>query len=262
MTDNLFWIHRDQIYAKGLHLGFSVFSPGHIIWLLAIALFSFVLGKIYAKAGTEGQSNIRKCMGLSIILLEALKIIVMGLFHVNNIEFLPLHLCSVGGLATVVYAMWPGKFKLDQLFGYAFFPAALLAVFFPSANMYPWWNFYCLHIFIFHAVIIAYFVMLYMAGEFHPTYKGLLISFAFMAVFAIPVYIINVKFNVNYMFIGMRSDVGFLASMWDNIAEKYGRPVFTLVLGAMFFAVTHVIHLLYVLIDRVCLKKKKGEKDE
>ncbi len=28
MTDNLFWIHRDQIYAKGLDLGFSVFRPG------------------------------------------------------------------------------------------------------------------------------------------------------------------------------------------------------------------------------------------
>jgi diguanylate cyclase (GGDEF)-like protein len=51
--------------------------------------------------------------------------------------------------------------------------------------MYPWWNFYCIHIFLYHALIIFYFVMLYMAGQFRPTYSGLLISFAFMAVFAI-----------------------------------------------------------------------------
>ena len=125
MVDNLFWIHRDQVYAKGLHLGFSTFAPGHIVWLVSIALFSFLLGLLYKKADENRKSNIRKVLGLSLILLDALKIIVMGLTHVNNIEFLPLHLCSVGGLATLVYAMWPGKLKIDQLFAYAFFPAAI-----------------------------------------------------------------------------------------------------------------------------------------
>ena len=258
MTDNLFWIHRDQIYAKGLDLGFSVFSPGHLLWLFGIAAFCFLLGKIYAGSGEKRRSNIRKLIGVSIILLEGLKVIVMGLFHVNNIEFLPLHLCSAGGLATVVYAMWPGKLKLDQLFGYAFFPAAVLAVIFPSANMYPWWNFYCLHIFIFHALIMVYFVMLAMAGEFRPTYKGLLISFAFMAVFAVPVYLINVNFGVNYMFIGMRSDVGILASLWDSVAVPYGRIPFTLLLGAIFFAVINVIHLIYVLLYKLGSAKIQG----
>ncbi len=257
MTDNLFWIHRDQIYAKGLDLGFSVFSPGHIIWLLAIAVCSVIVGRFYVRLSETGRSNLRKAIGLSVILLDALKITVMGLFGVNNIEFLPLHLCSVGGLATLVYALWPGKLKLDQLFGYAFFPAALLAIFFPSANMYPWWNFYCIHIFLYHALIIFYFVMLYMAGEFRPTYSGLLISFAFMAVFAVPIYQINVHFGVNYMFIGMRSDVGVLASLWDNVAAVHGRLAFTLLLGTMFFGVLQVLHVIYLIIDR--LKKRKTD---
>ena len=258
MTDNLFWIHRDQIYANGLDLGFSVFSPGHIVWLLAIAVMSVIVGSIYVKAGESGRSNIRKGIGLSMILLDALKITVMGLFEVRNIEFLPLHLCSVGGLATLVYAMWPGKLKLDQLFGYAFFPAALLAIFFPSANMYPWWNFYCIHIFLYHALIIFYFVMLFMSGEFRPTYSGLLISFAFMAVFAVPIYMINVRFGVNYMFIGMRSDVGVLAYLWDNVAMVHGRLAFTLLLGVMFFGVLQVLHVIYLLIDKMS-KTRRGE---
>ncbi len=248
MTDQLFWIHRDMIYQKGLDLGFSVFSPGHIIWLLTIAACAFLTGKVYIKLGEEGRSNLRKGIGLSVILLDALKIIVMGLFGVNNIEFLPLHLCSVGGLATLVYAMWPGKWKLDQLFGYAFFPAAILAIIFPSANMYPWWNFYCIHIFLYHALIIVYFVMLYQSGEFRPSYGGLWISFLFMAVFAVPIYLINVRFGVNYMFIGMRSDVGLLASLWDKVAEPYGRLAFTILLAAMFLVTIHVLHILYLLI--------------
>jgi uncharacterized membrane protein YwaF len=184
----------------------------------------------------------------------------MGLFGVNNIEFLPLHLCSVGGLATLVYAMWPGKWKVDQLFGYAFFPAALLAIFFPSGNMYPWWNFYCIHLFVYHALIIAYFVMLYMAGEFQPTYRGLLISFGFVAVFAVPVYIINVNFGVNYMFIGMRSDVGVLALLWDKVAVGYGRLAFTGLIGLLFFVTANILHLFYKLIGLIaahCVSDKK-----
>ncbi len=260
MTDDLFWIHRDQIYANGWKLGFSTFAPGHVAWLLAIAVCSYLIGKLYVKLRPEGRSDMRKILGLSVILLDAQKIIVMGLTHVNNIEFLPLHLCSVGGLATLVYAMWPGKWKIDQLFGYAFFPAAVLAIIFPSSNMYPWWNFYCIHIFLYHALIIFYFVMLFMSGEFRPTYKGLLISFAFMAVFAVPIYLINGKFGVNYMFIGMRSDVGILAAIWDNVAAVYGRLAFTLLLGAIFFAVIHVIHLIYLLICKLGerLGKQKG----
>ena len=249
--------------AQGLDLGFSVFSTGHLIWLLAIAVSAWLTGKVYIKLGEEGKSNLRKGIGLSIILLDALKIIVMGLFGVNNIEFLPLHLCSVGGLATLVYAMWPGRWKLEQLFGYAFFPAAVLAILFPSANMYPWWNFYCIHIFLYHALIIIYFVMLFQSGEFRPTYKGLWISFLFMAIFAVPVYLINVRFGVNYMFIGMRSDVGVLASLWDKVAVPYGRLAFTALLAVMFLATIHVLHLIYLGIVWICKKRKKtgGGKD-
>ena len=259
MTDNLFWIHRDRIYEKGLDLGFKVFGPGHLIWLGAIAAAAWIVGRIYVKMSENGRSNLRKGIGLSVVLLEAAKIIVMGLFGVNNIEFLPLHLCSVGGLATLVYAMWPGRLSLDQLFGYAFFPTALSAILFPSATMYPWWNFYCIHIFVFHAIIIIYFVMLFMADQFRPRYSGLWLSFAFVGIFSIPVYRLNGIFHVNYMFIGMRSDVGILASLWDNIAVPRGRFVFTCVMAAIYLAVIHVFHVIYLIVAKV--KQKHLQKE-
>ena len=34
---DLFWLHKDQIKAMGLSVGFKVFSTGHLIWLAAIA---------------------------------------------------------------------------------------------------------------------------------------------------------------------------------------------------------------------------------
>ena len=248
----MFWIHRDQIYAQGLDVGFGTFSAGHLIWLLAIAVGCYLSGRLYRRLDGQARDNMRKACALTVLLLEAAKIIVLGLFRVNNIEFLPLHLCSVGGLATVVYAMWPqSKNWLGQMFAYAFFPTALLAVVFPSTTMYPWWNFYCIHTFVFHALILAYFVWLFMAREVRPNFKGLLLSLGFIALFAIPIYCINGVFGVNYMFIGMRSDVGVLAKLWDMLTPAYGRLGYSLVLFCILVAVELLFYFLYRLIGKL-----------
>ena len=248
----MFWIHRDQIYAQGLDVGFRTFSAGHLLWLLAIAAGCYLSGRLYRRLDGQGRDNLRKACALTVLLLEAAKTIVLGLFEIRSIEFLPLHLCSLGGLATVIYAMWPqAKNWLGQLFAYAFFPTALLAVVFPSTSMYPWWNFYCLHTFLFHALILAYFVWLFMAREVRPSYRGLLLSSVFMILFAVPIYRINGAFGVNYMFIGTRSDVGILAKLWDMLTPSYGRLGYALVLGGILFFVLHVFYLIYRIIEKL-----------
>ena len=251
----MFWMHRDEIYAKGLSVGFKVFSPGHLLWLAALAAACFLTGKLYCRLGEKGRDNMRKGCALLVVLLEALKLIIMGLFKVNNIEFLPLHLCSVGGLATLVYAMWPKRDWLGQYFAYAFFPATVLAVVFPSTSMYPWWNFYCLHTFIFHGLIMAYYVWLAMSGEVIPRYKGLWIAYAGCAVMAFIIYHLNGAFGVNYMFSGMRSDVGVLALLWDLTVPRFGRAGYTVILNVIMIVFMHIFALVYFLIDRVAKRK-------
>ena len=155
---NTFWLHRDQIYEQGLSLGFHVFSVGHLLWLIALALFCWLTARFYCSLDEKGRDNMRKVCGLVIVLLEYLKVIVLGLFGVHMAEFVPLHLCSAAGLGVLVYALWPRMNWLGQVFAYAFVPAALLAVIFPSTTMYPWWNFYCLHTFVIHGLILAFFV--------------------------------------------------------------------------------------------------------
>ena len=243
-----FWMHRDHIYAQDLSIGFKTFSAGHLIWLAAIAVFCFLSGLIYKKLSGHGRDQMRKFCALAVVILEYAKIIVMGLFEVNILEFVPLHLCSATGLAVVIYALWPGKKWLGQMFAFAFVPAALLAVIFPSTTMYPWWNFYCLHTFIFHALLIAFFVWLFMAGEIVPDYKGVWTGLGLMAAFAVPIYFLDGAFNVNYMFIGMRSDVGILAALWDFFVPKFGRAVFALVISAIMIVVAHVFFGIYKLL--------------
>ncbi len=253
---NYFWLHRDHIYEQGLSVGFRVFSPGHLLWLLAIAVFCFLTGRYYRSRDEHGRDTMRKVCALAVILLEYAKIIVLGLFQVNMPEFVPLHLCSAAGLAVVACAMWPHRNWLGQIYAYAFVPAALLAVVFPSTTMYPWLNFYCLHTFVIHGLILAFFVWLFMAGELTPNYKGLWQGALFMVLFAVPIYFLDGIFHVNYMFIGMRSDVGILATLWDAVVPQYGRLVYVLVFGAVMLLILHVFYGVYVLL-RILRSRKQ-----
>ena len=123
---NTFWLHRDQIYEQGLSLGFRVFSPGHLLWLAGLALFCFLTGRLYRSLDEKGRDNMRKACGLAIVLLEYMKVIVLGLFGVHMAEFVPLHLCSAAGLGVLVWAMWPRMNWLGQVFAYAFVPALFI----------------------------------------------------------------------------------------------------------------------------------------
>ena len=117
--------------------------------------------------------------------------------------------------------------------------------------MYPWLNFYCLHTFILHGLIIAFFVWLFMSSEVVPNYKGLWQGALFMFLFSIPIYFLDGAFHVNYMFIGMRSDVGILAKLWDAIVPNYGRPGFYLVFMLIMAVVCHVFYAVYALLGRL-----------
>ena len=254
-----FWLHRDDIYSQGLSIGFKVFSPGHLIWLAVIALFCYLTGRYYRKLDSRGRDTMRKLCGLGIVLLEYAKIIVMGLNQVKILEFVPLHLCSAAGVGVLIYALWPKIKGLGQIFAYAFVPAAILAVVFPSTTMYPFLNFYSLHTFIFHGLIVAFFTWLFMSGEVVPSYKGVWTGYLFLALFALPIYFVDGVFRVNYMFLGLRSDVGILASIWDSVVPAYGRPGFLLVMAPIMAVVCHVFYLIYFLMGKLPRKRKEDK---
>ena len=257
---NNFWLHRDQIYAQELSVGFKVFSAGHLIWLLGIALFCYLSARFYRNRDAKGRDKMRKVCGFTIVILEYAKIIVLGLFEVRMPEFVPLHLCSAAGLAVLAYAMWPHGKGLGQVFAYAFFPAAILAVVFPSTTMYPWLNFYCLHTFVIHGLIMAFFVWLFLCGEIVPDYKGLWQGLGFMALFSVPIYFLDGIFHVNYMFIGTRSDVGILAALWDRIVPAYGRPAFVAVMALIMIVVCHVFYGIYSLLGKVIMPSSSEDR--
>jgi Predicted integral membrane protein len=125
--------------------------------------------------------------------------------------------------------------------------------------MYPFLNFYSLHTFIFHGLIVAFFSWLFMSGEVVPGYKGVWIGYLFLALFALPIYFVDGVFHVNYMFLGLRSDVGILASIWDSVVPAYGRPGFLLVMAPIMAVVCHIFYLIYLLMRKLPRRRKEDK---
>ena len=95
-----------------------------------------------------------------------------------------------------------------------------------------------------------------MSGEVVPDYRGLWQGFLFMAVFAVPIYFLDGAFQVNYMYIGNRTDVSVLARLWDIVVPDYGRPGFAAALAIVMLIVVHVFYVLYRLTGR----KRRGKR--
>jgi uncharacterized membrane protein YwaF len=107
-----------------------------------------------------------------------------------------------------------------------------------------------------HGLILAFFVWLFMSGEVVPNYKGLWQAVVVMFLLYVPVYFLDGAFGVNYMFIGMRSDVGILAALWDKIVPVYGRTAFAVVLAVIMIVVMHVFYGIYFLLGKIRNSRK------
>jgi uncharacterized membrane protein YwaF len=132
----------------------------------------------------------------------------------------------------------------------AFLPAAILELLFPTVTPYPPLSFYAGHQFVFHAVIVAYIVALYAAGEVKPTFKGLWGTVVALAIMLILVYPINKNFNTNYIFLMHHEDNPILMMLWSVSGNTGGAP-YIAALVAFSALVMHIVFGIYALIGRL-----------
>ena len=67
-----------------------------------------------------------------------------------------------------------------------------------------------IHSFTVHALLILYGVLLIVGKEQKHSLKGFIGAFIFIIIYAIPIAIINKKFNTNFLFINNTNDNPFL----------------------------------------------------
>lgn len=245
-----------EIESQGLEIGFSLFSMGHIIWLIAIALAIAVMTKVYGSASIDKRDTIKKFFAVAILFSEVLKDVIIIVKGGNMMGYLPLHLCSFAIFCMLYDAFAEKKGPVGQFLIYAIFPGALSALLFCNWVEYPFLNFMSIHSFTFHGWILIYVLMQFFNGEIIATYKGLWKTVLALAICAVPVFIFNTIFEQNYMFLNIPSEGSPLVPLWNIFGEKFGIAGYLTAYSILVIVVFHVLWVIYTIIQKLIIEKR------
>ena len=141
-----------------------------------------------------------------------------------------------------------------MLWLYVFLPGGVLGIVSPSTT-YPWLNFFSIHEFLFHGLIVVYGVFKIAIGESRATYKGVWVSTLFTILLMIPIYCIDITFDKGYMLLTNPGDFPLTKLFWDistPIFGNIGYIALLLCLGLLLF------HIIYFVGKGVQRRKKKA----
>lgn len=255
MSFDYFWLYTEQAVSEHLNVGFELYSRGHLIWLLALAVGALISVPAYVRGSKSRQAKMKKIFALFLLISEIVKDIIVVIIGAPITAYLPLHLCGYAIFFVLVDAFFPKQKVTGQLIAYAFGPGALAALLFCSWTVLPlFWNFMTIHSFIFHGVIVTYLIMRLANGEIRPDYKGLWISVLTMAALAVPAYLVDMKTGYNYMFIYEVQRNSPLEIAWEIFGTRFGKPGY--VVGA-FILVTVIFHALYLIYGILGFRRRK-----
>ena len=231
-------------------IGWSLFSGYHFLWLGILAVFAAVLSVQYKKRNAEQRAKWRKAMAAAIILDEIWKMFWLTVGGRYLPDYLPLHLCSINIILIAIHAWKPSKMLDNFLYGVCI-PGAMAAMLFSSWTSLPPLNFMHLHSFTIHILLITYPVMLTVGGDIRPDWRMLPKCILFTLCMAVPVYLVNLALDTNFMFL-MYAEEGNPLLIFEELFGNHllGIPV----LATVFVGVMYLI--LYLC--RRAEKKKVG----
>ena len=181
-------------------LGFELFGVEHLCALLCCAALGALLCAAYRRSGPKGRVRLRHALGWAVFACELLKdgnLIAQGVF---GLGYLPLHLCGLAVFFTLFHSLRPGETVGNFLYACCM-PGAAFALVFPDWTAYPILSYHALVGFLVHALLVAYPLMLVLGGDLRPRARYLPRCFGILLALAVPIYLFDRAFNVNYMFL-------------------------------------------------------------
>lgn len=219
-------------------LGFSAFGPVHLAWLLAGLLLCVAACAFYKRLDEKNRKIMRIVLGGYIFLQEMVKnlvLIILGQFSWGN---LPFHLCGINILLIAFDAIKPTKPVRSFLYFIAI-PGAMLALLFPNWTNMPLLNFFHIHSFTIHILLVAYPLLLISTDQVATDLKSALKGVLLLVALAIPVYFLNLLWDTNFMFL-MHPDSGNPLELFEQLlgSHLWGFPILLpVVIGIMYIPV-------------------------
>ncbi len=218
----MFFTTKDNI-PEGV--GFQTFGLTHILWLLAGLLFCVAVCIFYHKLSEDKRKTMRTVLGAYIFLQEIAKNLVLILLGEFSWGYLPFHLCGINIL--LIFFDIIKQTKVVRSFLYYFsIPGAALALLFPNWTDMPVWNFFHIHSFTIHILLVLYPMLLITTNQVSTDLKSALRGTALLVAMAIPVYGLNLLWDTNFMFL-MEPDSGNPLGLFEKLlgSHLWGFPI-------------------------------------
>ena len=235
---NDFFTHYENIQNT---IGYGLFTKGHFFLLtISLLIIIFIINK-YSKSDNDNKLKIRRFIGIFLIIIDVIKMIIMIIQPVDATNYLPLEICSFAAYSIVLDSIYKDNKFFSEMLLLLFLPAAMVALLVPTTIKLPIFNFFTIHQFLYHLLIIAYVLMRYLNKEINITYIGLLKSILKILVLASIIYCIDLLFNKNYMFL-MNSAGNPALDIFYNLANGGKLYLLYLILFVIF-----VLHLFFII---------------
>ncbi len=218
----MFFATKDNI-PKGL--GFQTFDLTHILWLLGGVLFCVAACVFYKKLSEKKRKTVLTVLGVYIFLQEMVKNLVVYLLGEFSWGYLPFHLCGINILLIAFDVIKQTKVVRSFLYYFAI-PGAALALLFPNWTEVPVWNFFHLHSFTIHILLVLYPLLLVTTGQVATDLKSAFKGVGLLVAMAIPVYGLNLLWDTNFMFL-MEPDSGNPLELFEKLlgSHLWGFPI-------------------------------------
>ena len=219
---NMFFVTSDHI-PDGV--GFQTFGLTHILWLLAGLVFCVAACIFYRKLSEKGRKCARKVLGVYIFLQEMLKNLVLILLGEFSWGYLPFHLCGIN-ILLIAFDTVKQTETVKSFLYYFSIPGAMLALLFPNWTEMPVWNFFHIHSFTIHILLVLYPLLLVTTNQVSTDLKAALKGVLLLVAMAVPVYGLNLLWGTNFMFL-MRPDTGNPLELFEKLlgSHLWGFPI-------------------------------------
>lgn len=206
-------------------MGFQAFGATHILWLLAGLIFWVAACLFYRKLSEGKRKIMRTVLGVYIFTQEMVKNLVLLLLGEFSWGHLPFHLCGINILLIAFDVIKETKVVRSFLYYFAI-PGAALALLFPNWTDMPVWNFFHIHSFTIHILLVLYPLLLVTTDQVSTDLASALRGTALLVAMAIPVYGLNLLWGTNFMFL-MKPDSGNPLEMFEKLLDSHlwGFPI-------------------------------------
>ena len=206
-------------------VGFQAYGLTHILWLLAGLLLCVTACIFYRKLSVHRRKIMLTVLGTYIVLQEMAKNLVLIVLGEFSWGYLPFHLCGIN-ILLIAFDVFKQTKTVRSFLYYFAIPGAALALLFPNWTKMPVWNFFHIHSFTIHFLLVLYPLLLVTTGQVETDLRSALKGVALLVAMAIPVYFLNLLWDTNFMFL-MKPDSGNPLEMFEKLlgSHLWGFPI-------------------------------------